>query len=653
MSIKDFKDIYITDEDIDWIETILGKDIHFDHERRDVIKCLESIDIKACPGSGKTTTLVAKLAILAKKWPYDDFGICVLSHTNVAREEIQVRLGNYEIGRRLLSYPHFIGTVQSFFDTYLAIPWLKSNDYIVERIDTDYAISKRFNMLDYESQVSMKRNKIQKNKLCYVNNINELDDSVSSYLVGDVSTISLLYDVIHRSQKDGFFTYDEMYLFGKQLLVKYPMVSNIIAKKFPVLFIDEAQDTNELQWELIGRAFKNENCMIIQAFGDENQDIFSDSLTKKKLEFSVQEPFCISKSKRFNDSIAKLANTVAVDNENMIGDNSDFLGIDVHNTIFLYSREKIKEVLNAYGELITSTFTQEEIDKYKDLGCHAVGQVQRKKTVKEIEKLPQSVADYWDGYNDKKNNPNKQPENLVGFVRKGINSFNETGERGAFFREIFSGLKALNSLFVKNDRAVITGSNFTNSLFRLKEDNKKVVLQIITEMANVDNLTGENWSNICVQFFNLLQEYGLKASEEVLEESYEIKRFLEWEEDDEYCCDDPEMVNCFHYINPNNGVSVDIELGSVHSVKGKTHLATLVLETFFCKHNITSILQYLAGDRIVKEECDEWDIKRLKCQYVAMTRPKALLCLALPIDNVDDSYRQELENLGWYIKKVV
>lgn len=75
---------------------------------------MDSVDIQAFPGSGKTTILVAKLAILAKKWTYSNVGICVLSHTNVAREEIEERLGNTEIGRKLLSYPHFIGTEHSF-----------------------------------------------------------------------------------------------------------------------------------------------------------------------------------------------------------------------------------------------------------------------------------------------------------------------------------------------------------------------------------------------------------------------------------------------------------------------------------------------------------------------------------------------------------
>ena len=104
-------DITITDGDIDEIESVFGN-VHFDKVRRDIIKDLSSFDVQAFPGTGKTTVLVAKLAILAMKWPHNYRGICVLSHTNAARDEIESRLGHTDIGKRLLSYPHFVGTIQ-------------------------------------------------------------------------------------------------------------------------------------------------------------------------------------------------------------------------------------------------------------------------------------------------------------------------------------------------------------------------------------------------------------------------------------------------------------------------------------------------------------------------------------------------------------
>lgn len=45
MSIQRLNNICITDDDISWIESIMGKNITFDDSRKTVIKNLESVDI--------------------------------------------------------------------------------------------------------------------------------------------------------------------------------------------------------------------------------------------------------------------------------------------------------------------------------------------------------------------------------------------------------------------------------------------------------------------------------------------------------------------------------------------------------------------------------------------------------------------------------
>lgn len=83
--------VKITDDDIRHAEKILLKNWeHFDVERRDFIKNLDTIDLQAVPWSGKTTALLAKLLILERRMPFPDGrGILVLSHTNTAVDEIK------------------------------------------------------------------------------------------------------------------------------------------------------------------------------------------------------------------------------------------------------------------------------------------------------------------------------------------------------------------------------------------------------------------------------------------------------------------------------------------------------------------------------------------------------------------------------------
>ena len=120
------KEWEISNQDIESTEKLLlPEGAHFSEDARNVIRCWHSTDVAACPGSGKTTVLLAKLKLLADRMPFaNGAGICVLSHTNVAVDEIRKRLSGY--ADKLISYPNYIGTIQSFVDKFITMPYLRN-----------------------------------------------------------------------------------------------------------------------------------------------------------------------------------------------------------------------------------------------------------------------------------------------------------------------------------------------------------------------------------------------------------------------------------------------------------------------------------------------------------------------------------------------
>lgn len=110
---------FATDEEIKIAHDILLKGKKpFDAIKINIIKEDSSCYVQACPGSGKTTTLLAKLIILANKMPLPEGkGICVLTHTNVAIDEIKAKLGTK--ADVLFRYPNFFGTIQTFLHKYV------------------------------------------------------------------------------------------------------------------------------------------------------------------------------------------------------------------------------------------------------------------------------------------------------------------------------------------------------------------------------------------------------------------------------------------------------------------------------------------------------------------------------------------------------
>lgn len=116
----------ISNQDIEFVEKLLlPEGAHFPEDARNVIRCWHSSDVVACPGSGKTTVLLAKLKLLVDRMPLENgAGICVLSHTNVAVNEIGRRLSAYT--DRLFAYPNYVGTIQSFVDKFVTMPYLRN-----------------------------------------------------------------------------------------------------------------------------------------------------------------------------------------------------------------------------------------------------------------------------------------------------------------------------------------------------------------------------------------------------------------------------------------------------------------------------------------------------------------------------------------------
>lgn len=95
---------------------------------------------------------------------------------------------------------------------------------------------------------------------------------------------------------------------------------------------------------------------------------------------------------------------------------------------------------------------------------------------------------------------------------------------------------------------------------------------------------------------------------------------------------------------------VQIKLSSIHAVKGRTHLATLVLDTYWYKRNLKSIMPWLCN--IASKSPSERDAKRLKCHYVAITRAKGLICLAAPKSSISDKDKTNLIKAGWNITEL-
>lgn len=220
--------------------------------------------VRACPGSGKTYCVSARFARLILDWEKKYEGIAVLSFTNVAWQEIEKTFSKVfqPVGKIL--FPHFIGTIDSFINKYIFLPyghlvlrckdrptlvgephgiWTGKcfNDSLFDNIGynidgTFRAINKRIMPKKWENNSAIIRSK---------KNIN----------------------------KRGFATQSDANYFAMKILEKFPQIAKAIVFRFPYLIIDEAQDTSVIQMKIIDLLIEN-GLNQVMLVGDTDQAIF-------------------------------------------------------------------------------------------------------------------------------------------------------------------------------------------------------------------------------------------------------------------------------------------------------------------------------------------------------------------------------------------
>jgi len=315
---------------------LLGKGSFFEtKERVPFITNLETCDLLAVPGSGKTTALLAKLYCLEKHLPFGDgSGILVLSHTNSTIDEIRNKL--LPLCPTLSEYPNFIGTIQNFINKFLAIPYFtginKTKPY---RVDADkyYSELKRklapyksgdmFYVLKKYPDIFYKaRFKLDENENHYL--VKEFEETKLDFTKPKNWTEKQKQAILNRVNeikiellREGYLHYDDCYFLAAKHIKKYPFVKQILQDRFSYVFVDEMQDLDKHQIGIIDDIFVTENSKtVIQRIGDKNQAIYnSGKKVKVECEWKTRNELFITGSNRLTKEVAEIVDSFVLDRQ--------------------------------------------------------------------------------------------------------------------------------------------------------------------------------------------------------------------------------------------------------------------------------------------------------------------------------------------------
>lgn len=644
----------IDDADIDWVcklfrlpaNAFSGADGN--DPRAEIIKCNDSLDVEACPGSGKTTMLVAKLAVLARHWSSRRQGICVLSHTNAARHEVERRLSSTAEGQKLLSYPHYIGTIHAFVNEFLAIPWLRSEGIRVETVDDEICLNSRWRSLQPWLQQLLESKHLTKSALRYQDENFDLGDLGFGKFTKPYTDMQA---ACRRTFARGIHCYEEMFIWARQLMSEAPEICTWLRDRFPILFVDEVQDNRDSQSALLHQIFiAGTGAIVRQRFGDSNQAIYRsdddvaasvtvDSFPDERIHKDVVNSF------RFGQSIADLADPLAVRPQGLRG-----LGGRGPNgrpektgrhAIFLFDEDAVESVLPTYASYLLEEFEEDEL---KAGDFTAIGAVHRSES---IDKIPRIVGHYCPTYDNGIVGASPQPKSLVQYIMAGRRLALQKGLANEAVEKIALGILRL-SRQANTEKTIDNRRRQHRNILELLQDSpreKASYLDLVCSLA-VDrvDLVKADWEG---KWKSMLEGIAL-AIAEVTELPERAVEFLQWPAAGEESGEEkPLAENVFRH--PVAAPRVSIRLGSIHSVKGETHTATLVMETYYRTHHLKKLKAWLLGKKTGGKDQDEATQARLRVHYVGMTRPARLLCLSMRRDTFNDKEMAKLRDRGWRI----
>lgn len=544
--------------------------------------------VRACPGSGKTYSVATKLLSYLDNWEDYHQGVAVLSFTNVASEEIYKKAFflNKSIGK--LNYPHYIGTVDSFINEFIVLRYgyLMTHDKVRPLIALSDNWKNLFNYWRRECHTNGCVDNIDKFQWGIDKKFYKGKEEVKCQSRGKGKPIPCQQYKLMLWRKNVIFQ-NEVASFAYRLLKKYPMIAKAIIERFPVIIIDEAQDTSDEQmavFDLLVEAGVKSMFLV----GDPDQAIYewrnaNPECFTRKIEADSWK--CVELTGNFRSS-QHICNATSWFSATLQGQR-------VNEAVGDYKNEGQKPIL-----LLTNGNTEAEVIDYFLQKCHSM----------KIEINSDKIAVLSRGriHSDTDVKQLWQSKEM------------ELVAKSAYEWKCGSRKKACNDMSKASFRILIGEEVDDYSMSKkirdfTDEDNwKDFIIDVLSGLPDI-NIGIAEWVKQFVQLYSdILEKYKFRV-----EEGIDIKDIFKIKTRDSSNPNFKEIPLRNYFEKRTIG---DYTRSSIHGVKGETYDAVLIY------------VKYKNGNTLTPKFLMEGDLENelMRIAYVAMTRPRRLLMIAMP-----------------------
>ena len=250
--------------------------------------------LTACPGSGKTTSIVKKLLTLScycKERYGQHTGFACLSFTNKACAELKQKYKEMHNDR--LTFPNEVLTIDSFIMQYVVLPFWYLCDLCKKRpivVNEEGALEKiYYNNVQIDGKWKQfpvtslrKYATLMHNKKPSSISIEKTGFSWRHKVVTNVDEIKYCKAAIAHRMNNGFITSGDALWIACYILKHHQDVSKALVARFPYIIVDEAQDNSELHFEFF-KILKLAGLQNLEYVGDICQSIYGFNNAKPEL----------------------------------------------------------------------------------------------------------------------------------------------------------------------------------------------------------------------------------------------------------------------------------------------------------------------------------------------------------------------------------
>lgn len=256
-------------------------------EREAYLQARGYVVLSACPGSGKTTSIVRKLKDISEYCAHNygkHTGFACLSFTNKACDEIKEKY--HDMNHEWLSFPNLVSTIDSFIMQTVVLPFWYLYQGCPQRpvVVNDAELLKQLFFTRYDDVNGHERKALVRPLRNYhdiaYGSIAPEKVNLQTYLTykntanaDEKRKYEYCKAVMAYRISKGIITSDDALFMACSILYQHPQVARIIARRFPYIIVDEAQD-NSYHQHVFFKLLKRNGLQNLEMVGDPCQSIY-------------------------------------------------------------------------------------------------------------------------------------------------------------------------------------------------------------------------------------------------------------------------------------------------------------------------------------------------------------------------------------------